>query len=125
VRRSKTTKKRDEHTVASENVSESGRNTVVTSEGRENATQRSDIGGRGAAGMAIEDSASDTNTTNLRERLVSKSNTTRFNLAPTDENRPGDRQGLTSSPVEAAHFVRERAERDHRSDLMANRRGEH
>jgi len=57
VRRSKTTKKRDEHT-ASEKVSESGRSTVVTSEGRENATQRSDIGGRGAAGMTMEDSSS-------------------------------------------------------------------
>jgi len=91
VRRSKTTKKRDEHTVASEKVSEIGRSTVVTSEGWDNATQRSDIEGRGAAGMTIEDSSSNKNTTNLREGLVSESNTTRLNLALTDENRPGDR----------------------------------
>ena len=122
VRRSKTTEECDEHTVASETVSESGRSTVVTSEGRENAARRSDIGGREAAGMTIEDSANNTDSTNPRERMVREANTTRLNLAPTDENRPGDRQGLTSSPAETAYFVRERAERDHRSDLMAYRR---
>jgi len=42
MRRSKTTKKRDENTVASEKLSESGQRTVVTSEGWENATQRFD-----------------------------------------------------------------------------------
>jgi len=46
-------------------------------------------------------------------------NTTRLYFALTEENRPGDRQRLTSSPAETAYFVRERAER---SDLMANRR---
>jgi len=58
VRRSRRTKKCDEHTVASEKASESGRSTVVTSEGRENATQRSDVEGRGAAVMTIEDLSS-------------------------------------------------------------------
>jgi len=47
------TKKRDEHTVASEKVSQSRRSTVVTSAGRKNATRRSDIRGRAAAGMSI------------------------------------------------------------------------
>jgi len=73
VRRSRTTKKHDEHTVASEKVSKSRRSTMVTSEGRKNATRRSDIGGRGAAGMTTEDSSSNKNTTNLREGLVSES----------------------------------------------------
>jgi len=52
VRRSKTIKKRIEHTVASEKVGGRwgkvggrGQITVITSEGRENATQRSDIEG--------------------------------------------------------------------------------
>jgi len=84
VRRSRTTKQHDggdKHTVASVKVSESGRSTVVNFEGRENATQRSDIGGRGAARMTIEDTASNTSTTNLREGLIRQSNTTRLNLA--------------------------------------------
>jgi hypothetical protein len=124
VRRSKTNKKRDEHTVASGKVSESGKSTVVTSEGRENATQRSDLRGRVAARMTIEDSSSNENSTSLREGLVGESNrpTTRLNLALTDENRHGDRQWLTSSPAITAYSVRKRAERDHRSDHTAYRR---
>ena len=96
----------DDYTAASGKVSESGQSTVVTSEGRENATQRSDLGGRRAAEMTIEDSSGNKNTTRLREGLVSEPNITRFNLARTDENRHGDRQGLTSSPAENTHFVR-------------------
>jgi len=53
--------------------------------------------------MTIEDLSSNKNTTNLREGLVSESNNTRLNVALTDENRPGDRQRLTSSPAETAY----------------------
>ena len=62
----------DDHTAASGKVSESGLSTVVTSEGRENATQRSDSRGRSAAKMTIEDSSGNKNITRLREGLVSE-----------------------------------------------------
>ena len=110
----------DDHTAASGKVSESGQSTVVTSEGRQNATQRSDLGGRRAAEMTIEDKSGNKHTTRSYGGSVREPNTTRFDLAPTDENRHGNRQGSTSSPAETTYFVRERAEREHRSDHMAN-----
>jgi len=97
--------------------------TVVTSEGRENATQRSDIGGRAAAGMTIEDSSSNTNTTNLREGLVSESNTTRLISLQRTKTGPVRRwpaRDFVARRNRLVRRLRERAERDHRSDLMAN-----
>ena len=121
--RSRTTEETDRQTASSNEVSECARSTVVTSEGRESATQRSDVRGReaGENANATKGSQSCKNRTRSQDGLVNRSRAARLNLAPASESGQCERQRLTLSPAKAAHFVCERAEREHRSDHMAYR----
>ena len=121
VLRSRTTEETDQQIASSNEVNESGQSTVVTSEGRESATLRSDLGGRLVDQNATADSRSRKNRSRSRVGLVTRSRAARHNLALASESGQCERQGLTSSPATAAQFEGERAEIEDESHHTAYR----
>ena len=117
--RSRTTEETDQQIASSDEVNDCDQSTVVTSEGRESATQRSDLGGRLVGRNATEGSQNRKVITRSRVGPITRSCAARHNLALASESGQCERQGLTSSPAKATQFESERAEMEDESHRMA------